>query len=313
MQNYGHKKRILLNKQAASAPQGILPILHLHGHVSDTESVIITEEDYITLFRPAVYRQLKLATLLKESVPMLIGYSLSDVNVLVTMDWASNALSDISRPTNKIGPVQIIYTDQTPKDDPYKLSNGLLVLETKSNLSTLDEIANECSSIKSNQKTKQEQAKDILEKLASIVNSGNLTQWHDEAFRGRIITYFSKFHDLVEENILTYLGKVFVLIRMEASKRNNFDAYADWLAFLVDILAIYGNAEMPESLFRFILDELDDVGQSIGQGIGYSWKATQDWQSLKSKIPSLTFEKLERCSCSDFRFGLIKLGFTCPK
>jgi hypothetical protein len=71
-----------------SAPRDVIPVFHLHGRRTNPEEIIIAEEDYVALFRPNEYRQIKLALTIKESTTLILGYALGDVNVLTALDWS---------------------------------------------------------------------------------------------------------------------------------------------------------------------------------------------------------------------------------
>lgn len=73
-----------------SAPTGVIPVFHLHGLRTNPEEIIILQEDYVALFRPIEYRQIKLALTIRESTTLLVGYGLGDVNVLTALDWSKN-------------------------------------------------------------------------------------------------------------------------------------------------------------------------------------------------------------------------------
>ena len=55
-------------------PRGVVPVYHLHGVRTNPEEIIIAQEDYVSLFRPNQYRQIKLALTVKESTTLLLGY-----------------------------------------------------------------------------------------------------------------------------------------------------------------------------------------------------------------------------------------------
>ncbi|MBO1912124.1 SIR2 family protein, partial [Microvirga sp. 3-52] len=69
-----------------TSPKEAIPVYHLHGIRHNPESIIITQEDYVKLFRPNEYRQIKLALTIKESTSLILGYGLGDVNVLSAVD-----------------------------------------------------------------------------------------------------------------------------------------------------------------------------------------------------------------------------------
>src|SRR3989344_2025312 len=108
-------------------PRGIVPVYHLHGVRTNPEEIIITQEDYVSLYRPNEYRQIKLALTVKESTTLLIGYGLGDVNVLTALDWSNNVfLSEKRDYPHEV--IQVLRTEN-PKKSPYRDRNGIQVLE----------------------------------------------------------------------------------------------------------------------------------------------------------------------------------------
>src|SRR5690606_37386099 len=121
------------------SPQNLIPIYHLHGIRTNPDSIIISQEDYISLFRPNQYRQQKLSLSIKESTTLIIGYGLGDVNVLTAVDWTKNVYSNqrINYPHEII---QLLFTDN-PKGEPYRDRNDILIIEFKDLKTILTEIA----------------------------------------------------------------------------------------------------------------------------------------------------------------------------
>jgi hypothetical protein len=93
-----------------SSRKGIIPVFHLHGRRTNPEEIIIAQEDYVTLFRPTEYRQIKLALTIKESTTVLIGYGLGDVNVLTALDWSRNVFK-AAETTYQSDVIQILRTE----------------------------------------------------------------------------------------------------------------------------------------------------------------------------------------------------------
>lgn len=78
----------------------IVPVYHLHGRRTNPGELIIVQEDYVSLFRPNEYRQIKLALTVKESTTLIVGYALGDVNVLTALDWSQNVFAPRSHTGN---------------------------------------------------------------------------------------------------------------------------------------------------------------------------------------------------------------------
>ena len=78
------------------------------------------------MFRPNDYRQARLPFLMKESLVIMIGYALGDLNVITAVDWANNVYTNTSGEYD-FPIVQLLYTDN-PKQDPYVEQNGIVIL-----------------------------------------------------------------------------------------------------------------------------------------------------------------------------------------
>lgn len=71
--------------QPIVAPMGKIPVYHIHGSKHDPKHLILTYEDYVRLFQPGNYREAKLSTLLAERSTIIMGYSVSDINIAASM------------------------------------------------------------------------------------------------------------------------------------------------------------------------------------------------------------------------------------
>jgi hypothetical protein len=112
-------------------PKKLIPVYHIHGIRTNPRSLVVTQEDYIRLFRPNEYRQSKLSLILKESTTLFIGYGLGDINVLSAVDWANN----VFRGENHNEPpdiIQILLIEGTPRKEVYQQNNGTTILEVNS-------------------------------------------------------------------------------------------------------------------------------------------------------------------------------------
>jgi len=109
-------------------PKKLIPVYHIHGIRTNPKSLVVTQEDYIRLFRPNEYRQSKLSLTLKESTTVFIGYGLGDINVLSAVDWAKNVFRG---ETNNYPPdiIQVVVLEGTPRKEVYPDNNGTLIFE----------------------------------------------------------------------------------------------------------------------------------------------------------------------------------------
>ena len=89
-----HEKAFPINpRDSYLKTKDFTPIYHIHGSISDPESIVITNEDYTHTLRISDYRHARLPFLIKESTVLMIGYSMNDLNVLSAVDYSKNVYS----------------------------------------------------------------------------------------------------------------------------------------------------------------------------------------------------------------------------
>ncbi|MGI5868186.1 MAG: SIR2 family protein [Kiritimatiellia bacterium] len=126
-----------------------VPIFHLHGIRTDPNSLIVTNEDYIELFRPNEYRLQKLSLTLHESTTVMLGYGIGDPNVLTALDWSNNVYG-----TNKDrypqGVIQFVYQDGLPNDvEIVEITDDkMIVVKTNSIKRALERIKNKVADVR---------------------------------------------------------------------------------------------------------------------------------------------------------------------
>ena len=71
-----------------SIQEGMTTIFHMHGHIRDSQNIVVSEKDYVDLLKVDDYRQMKLSSSLAESSVIFMGYSLGDINVRAALNRA---------------------------------------------------------------------------------------------------------------------------------------------------------------------------------------------------------------------------------
>lgn len=110
-------------EESLTAPTGMIPIYHVHGSRKDYQSIILTQEDYVPLFSPGNYRAAKLETMMTERPILILGYSMSDLNLLSALDQSQQVLTDsrnftitfgkyVGETTHKLEPIGLKRTSQ---------------------------------------------------------------------------------------------------------------------------------------------------------------------------------------------------------
>lgn len=272
------------------SPKGLIPIYHLHGVRSNPDSIIISQEDYISLFRPNQYRQQKLSLSIKESTTLIVGYGLGDVNVLTAVDWTKNVYNN-----QKIGYpheiIQLLYTT-SPKQEPYRDRNNILIIEFEDLTSILTEIAD---LIKTERDADSEQNKD-LEKLNGLFynpDEKNIEKFIDnEKFRNNIIEILAQYDVKVVSGFLELFSKSIDKTWERAVPNGAFFAYNEGLIVLLDVLENLSLEQIPPAVFESVTYHLQNLCYYVGPNYGQSTAAGRTWRDRKGNIPQETIDEL---------------------
>ena len=276
------------------APKGLIPVYHLHGLRTNPDSIIITQEDYTSLFRPNQYRLQKLPLTIKESVTILIGYSLGDFNVLTAVDFSKNVYSEQkTKYPNEI--IQFLYVEN-PEFEPYKDINNIWVIEFNNLSNLLSEIKEFVDKAKADYHERQSQLADINNFLSNPDSDNVKSFVDDNTFRLQTLELLEENQDYVISGFLEIVSKSIELTWERSGPKGAFEAYNQNLTILMDILEHLSLKVMPPALVEFVAYNLDNVSYYIGSEYGQSYSANNTWNSRKLNIPKETLEELKNIS-----------------
>jgi hypothetical protein len=289
------KSITLSPKDQLITPTNITPVYHLHGVRINPESIIISQEDYVSLFRPSEYRQIKLALTIKESTVLILGYGLGDVNVLTALDWSKNVFKE-EQSNYPHDVIQVIKKDN-PETNPYRSKNGILIVET----SELDHFFSEFSGIRTEEKKLEKVESDSLNKLVNELNKSMIKKFIDDNnYRKKAINVLSKFQIHIISGFVTFLNKCLDEAWERSSPSGAFEGYSQYLNIILDILINISYEAMPPALFETVAYGLERVGYYIDKkGVhssGNSFSATDKWHNRKKDLPSRMVEELRNYS-----------------
>lgn len=319
--NYDHVLSELLEKKAdvidssMTLPSGghsQILIYHLHGIRTVPDKIVLTREDYIEALRPFSYRQVKLATLLRENSVVFIGYSKNDLNVLSAMDMATETFKDVKTGESDRGEserlyVQFVYQNTCAADcvaTRDERSAGTYVLNTSDVMETLSRLAGECTSYKTAQKQRYEHMiaqvrnwtineradkNGMRQRRSNIFNlfENNISLLNSQSQIGK------KYNADFDELFKTYFRKV----RNDAKKRGKYYRYADLWAMLnayFSMLSVSGTREAlsPNTRrFKYAMGWLNGIAWVLGEGrnkahLAYEWFC-EDWAKFDERIKNV--------------------------
>jgi hypothetical protein len=277
----------LLPNHLMNIRNDFVPIYHLHGHLRVPESLVITESDYIKLFSPTEYRQLKLNLLLAESATVMLGYNLGDVNVQSAIEWSRTFKSERGLQIEKYQSIviQALFQRGTPRGSPYYGSNGEVIIETSDLSLFLSEIRDTITIRREEYESSRRLFQEWLaaEKTASVIAN-------DSNARSEFIETVKKFprsYDI--QMLIKFLSAVLEPIWTNARQDQGFEHYDHFLNILLDIIENIPVSDTHPSLFAYLAEKLNDVASFIEpdgtRSRGTSWSASVTWQRRKSSIP----------------------------
>ncbi|MEH7239406.1 SIR2 family NAD-dependent protein deacylase [Bacillus sp. JJ1562] len=281
------RSKTLSPKDNLTHPKSIIPIYHLHGVRHEPESIVITQDDYIPLFRPNEYRQTKLSLTIKESTTLILGYQLGDVNVQSAVDWSKNIF-----PQSKEYPHEIIQAirKSEPSSEPYRNISGNIVIEINEIEDFLQELTDFFIERENEYNTKIEKINELIGKLTENKAEQVDRFIKSQELRLGLLKLLSRFEQYMVTPYIDFMSACIDKTWENAAPDGAFDAYDDNLRILLDIVINYEYKKMPPALFEFVCYSLDRVLEYVGDYIspipyGKSFKATSTWHNKKKEIP----------------------------
>lgn len=275
-----------------SAASDFVPVFHLHGVRSNPSEIIITREDYVSLFRPTEYRQIKLALTVRESTTLILGYGLGDVNVLTALDWSQNVYkSSYNLYPNDV--IQIVYTN-APKAKPYREHTSIVIYETDNLEAFFEElkVVHEKQLAAYNERIKT--YREYSERLGNA-NTETINEFIDnDDFRRTIIETIRKFPLYLSSGFIVFFGKCIDETWKRSAPSGAFGGYNQNLVMLLDILTIFKLDDIPPALFQTTAYALDKVAGYVGNALGQSYAAKATWDVRKKELSQDVFDELSR-------------------
>ena len=304
--NYDHVLEDLLADNALSLlPDHLFhihpsftPVFHMHGSRSAPQSIVITEEDYIGLFRPLDYRQLKLSMLLSESVTLILGYGLGDINVLHALDLARNVFSFQRK--HALGESVIVQAVRDPaiSKDPALHDTGLWVIGIEEIVDFLEEIGAARTAAQVRGEKDNKDAELIRSWLLSDPDAFSQKLSTDKAFLATFVNQLQPRSRLLRTSTaLRFFELVLDKQWAKTQQAFAFSEYTTFLKFLVDIMEHVDPDKIHPSVFDALASRLEQVARYIeSKGgpkyKGMAWDATNLWWERVPKLPVRVLEEL---------------------
>lgn len=276
---------------ALSSPKGTIPVFHLHGMRLNPEEIIISQEDYVSLFRPSEYRQIKLALTIRESTTLLIGYGLGDVNVLTALDWSKNVFKG-EQANYPHDVVQVLRKDN-PKAQPYKDKNGIVIIEVQDISDFFEEFSTAREGLIEKEKERSKKLAELAVKL-DAPDSAMIELFIDDAdFRAEMLKVLGTFSIHLISGFVSFLNKCIDETWVRSEPNGAFEGYNQNLIIILDILTAFQLKQFSPALFQTAAYGLQRVGYYVGDGNGKSWSAKKTWDKRKSELTDEIVKELK--------------------
>lgn len=282
------------------------PVYHIHGSISDPESIVITNEDYTHTLRISDYRHARLPFLIKESTVLMIGYSLNDLNVLSAVDYSKNVYSnDMSYDTPII---QLLYK-KYPNNEPYYSDDGIIIQEVASLSDYFLEYLEYEKRFRGQIGKVAKQVNELIEFLSNADNEVVDKFISDSSFRLEYIRSISGFAPefwYVYSSYTAFLNKCFGVLWNKASVYGAFSEYNNILCLLLDIIENTDYDNAPISFIDYVVSKFSEIAYYIGNELGKSYSAYSTWESRKSSFPDRFADEYmkRRKDDFDYKYGL---------
>lgn len=296
-----HEKAFLINpKDSFIKTKDFIPVYHIHGSVTDPESIVITNEDYTQTLRFSDYRHARLPFLIKESTVLMVGYSLNDLNVLSAVDYSQNVYTNVSA-TFETPIIQLIYK-KYPNEDPY-IDNNIIIQEIKNLSDYFSELIDFIKRYKSIVGKKSNEVKKLLEfftnadgkDISSFIADKNKRQDIFNAIKSIDFEFW-----YIYPSYMAFLNKSFGILWDKAQVQNAFSYYRDILDLLLDIVENIDYEKVPFSLLEYLIKQFKDISYFVGNVPGQSWAAKNLWVQRCHDIPEEFINELNKYLTDDF-------------
>jgi hypothetical protein len=286
------------------APNGIIPIYHLHGIKTIPSSIVVTQEDYISLFRPNEYRHTKLPLVIKESTTVLLGYGLNDMNVLTAVDWSKNVFSSakINYPHEIF---QIVFKGEKYKEEPYRNKDGIIIIEIEHLEAFFEELAFDLNIEARSSKKLAKDLKEINEAISNPTPSDIESFISKSAYRKELFNILIQYESYTISGFIEIFSKSLEKSWKKSRGDREFGAYNNILDILVDMIINIPFEKMPPILVEMLASNLNEVCGYVGDYMGMSWKAMDHWKENVDDLPEDTMTEIYNIAQNQKYFRLI--------
>jgi hypothetical protein len=275
-----------------------IPVYHMHGIKTDPDSIVITNEDYIKLFRPDEYRQQRLPFLLLESTTLTIGYGVGDSNVLTALDWKEHVYRG-SVNTSRGQFIQLVYM-KSPCSSAYE-DDGVIVLETNSILDTLREINKKIDKKKNEKLLFDNAVKKFVAYYESLDQTGLDNFIDNDSQKDLFVKSIDHAHDTVSSIGCIFLSKVLDRCWQRCAPDGAFEQYEKMLGVLIYCMKHIQFENLSPAMFEIIASTMNSLAYYINikdakdpnSYWGRSLAAKEMWENEKKNIPQKYIEELK--------------------
>ncbi len=310
----GEKGYTIDPNQPLTAPSEMIPIYHVHGNRKNYPRLIVTHEDYVPLFKPGNYRESKLFTMMAEAPVLILGYSLSDLNLLSALEQSKQIFKEVDN-----FPVVLTNFVSDKKDLGYQQEqfdggkyDQIDINSISDFLKSLDLLiegkVKKRESLMNQKNMVYEPFREIVEKVENLAlnsdscddyisfscnNYFELNKNLESTIWNEIKSDFSRFDKLKElgrpeaEQIVIFNKSLVIIMQYYigcSHEYNQFQAYSNLLKFILYIIDVFevdwftprGMEQLTES-FSYCL-------RYTGEGYGESWNAKVIWDKEGAKF-----------------------------
>jgi len=254
-------------------------VYHVHGSVDVPENMVVTANDYFSFLNAQTYFSRKLSTILHENTVVIIGYSLSDMNLkAILSDYKGFAKS------NLIGSNIFLVSRSKVKNyikDYYSNCYGIRVIDDTGVAKFFSEVTCNIAVAKDCIDTAMTAMTNVLAGTHKFKkNFINL----ENSFFEIVASISAKGHSLNADAVVKMIGKVIAQKQKLTQETGAWEQYthlAKWLVYLGAIMELKSTS-IEDIYLKAVRRSMDTMSKKLI--LGYSWHAYNVWEA---KWPSL--------------------------
>jgi hypothetical protein len=203
--------------------------------------------------------------------------------------------------------IQVDFRPENASEQPYRDSNGIVIVETPSLPHLFEEYAGVRVAVNKEERQEQQRLNELSRNLQEPHHSTIEKFIDDPTFRADVLGELSTFSIHLIAGFVSFLERCIEEASTRARPRGAFYAYDQNLTMILDILTAFPVERFPPALFQTAGYALHRVASYVGPARGQSWDAQKTWENRKSELNDAVLRELRNLAKQHRYEGILQL------